>query len=219
VNNTYTNDANVTFYYEIDAVRGVLYSAEMDYDDGVTPITDVYDPETNRTIHIFPETTGDYNVTLYISINMTRVNDVPILVNASVSTMIYLDFENPTLNILGYTSNDSTITDGYVEIYFNYSDAYAGIGRVWIFWDDGIVQNVTGDNFAFHNYVKDGTYEVVVMVEDKAGNQFNSTIIFTVELEIETPTTTASYATLGVILSLLVTGYAISKKNKQAKRK
>jgi len=211
VNNTYTNDVNVTFYYEIDTARGVLYSAEMDYDDG-TPITDVYDPGTNTSIHIFPELTGDYNATLFISVNMTRVNDVPILVNNSISTMIYLDFEEPILDIIDFTSNDSEITDGYVEIYFDYNDVYAGIGRVWIFWDDGIVQNVTDESFAFHNYVEDGTYNITIMVEDKAGNQFNSTITYIVELVIETPTTTTPYATLAVLLSLFVTGYVLNKR-------
>ncbi len=218
VNNTYSRDVNITFYYEIEAVRGVLYSAEMIFGDG-TPITDVYDPETNKTNHIYPQVTGEYNATLFISINITRVNDVPILVNQSVSTIIYLDFENPSLNIISHTANDSAITDGYVETYFEYDDAYSGIGRVWIFWDDGIVQNVTDRTFAFHNYVKDGIYEVTIMVEDKAGNQINSTIIFTIELVVETPTTSASYATLGIILSLLIIGSILNRRNKRINRK
>ncbi|MCE7739153.1 MAG: hypothetical protein GPJ50_07230, partial [Candidatus Heimdallarchaeota archaeon] len=213
VNNTYTNDYNVTFYYEIDTSRGSLYSVEMDFDDG-TPITDIMDVETNTSVHYYPQVTGEYNATLYVTINITRVNDAPVLVNATVSTIIYLDFENPTLEITSHTSNDTAITDGYVEVYFDYSDTYAGIERVWIFWDDGVVQNVTDDHFAFHNYVEDGNYTVIMMVEDKAGNQFNSTILFNVVLEVETPTSTSPYATLSILFSLLVTGYAINKKNK-----
>jgi len=55
---------------------------------------------------------------------------------------------------------------------------------------------------------------VIIMVEDKAGNQFNSTILFSVVLEVETPTTTSPYATLSILFSLLVAGYVINKKNK-----
>ncbi len=213
VNNTYTNDYNVTFYYEIDTSRGSLYSVEMDFDDG-TPITDIMDVDTNTSVHYYPQVTGEYNATLYITINITRVNDASVLVNATASTIIYLDFENPTLEITSYTLNDTAITDGYVEVYFEYSDAFAGISRVWIFWDDGVVQNVTDDYFAFHNYVEDGNYTVIIMAEDKAGNQFNSTITFTVVLEVETPTSTTPFATLSILFSLLVAGYVINKKNK-----
>ena len=211
VDNSYINQNNVTFWYSADMPRGEIVEATLDFDDG-TPIVFLDDGDDNITYHVYPEITGSFLATLNVSINITRETEPSILVNNSVSALIYLDFEAPTLTITKRTGNDTDIIDGYVELYFTYSDNYTGIRRVWVFWGDGTVQNATGDNFVYHHYVESGEYTVVVMAEDKAGNQFNVTIVYNVVLPEETPTTQAMFAIIPAIFSIMIIGYLVKKK-------
>ena len=112
-------------------------------------------------------------------------------------------------------NNETAITDGYVELRFNYSDDYSGILYVYIDWDDGTILNVTDENYAFHYYTKSGNYTMTVMIKDKAGNELNTSIVFKILLPVTTPTTAPTPFAISLsILSFLVTGYILFRRKK-----
>ncbi|MCE7742086.1 MAG: hypothetical protein GOP50_06475 [Candidatus Heimdallarchaeota archaeon] len=214
LNSSYINRNNITFWYTADIARGEITEATLDFDDG-SPIEILGTGDDNITYHIYPEVTGSFNATLNVTINIIRETDVPILINNTANVVIYLDFEPPELTILDRTSNDTDIVDGYVELYFDYTDDYTGIFRVWVFWGDGTTSNVTGDNYVNHYYTNSSTYIITIMAEDKAGNQFNLTIIYNVvfpEIPIITPT---PFAIIPAIFSIMLVGYVVKKKKDQ----
>ncbi len=215
INKSYLNRNNITFWYTAEIARGEIVEATLDFDDG-SPIETLGDGADNITYHVYPETTVEYNATLNVTVNIIRETQAPILVNNSVSVLIYLDFNPPTLTIFKHTNNNTDITDGYVELYLDYTDDYTGIFRVWVFWDDGTVQNATGDTFVYHNYMESGTYVITVMAEDKAGNQINVTITYTVVLPEKTTITPTPYAIISAIFSVMLIGYVV--RNKKIKR-
>ena len=216
VNNSYISKTNITFWYTAGIARGEIYNVSLDFGDG-TPLKDLTTDMTNKTYHIYPQLTGEYKVTLYYTVNITRETEVPILVSNSISTRIYLDFEPPYLNIVSRTSNETKIVDGYVQLYLQYYDNYSEIFRVWIFWGDGTVQNVTGDNFVFHYYTKSGNYTVIIMAEDNARNQNNVTITYNIVLTTKTQTVPTPYEFISVIFSLILVGFIVKKKNRKMK--
>ena len=126
-----------------------------------------------------------------------------------------MDFIPPNLSITAKTNNTRDIVDGYVELYLDYSDDYTGIFRVWVFWGDGTVQNATDDTFIYHYYTNSSTYTITIMAEDRAGNQFNVTIIYSVVLPEPIIITPTPFALLPVIISVLLLGYSYQKKKSQ----
>ncbi|MHA1347598.1 MAG: PKD domain-containing protein, partial [Candidatus Heimdallarchaeaceae archaeon] len=90
-----------------------------------------------------------------------------------------------------------------------YSDDYSGVWKVTVDWGDGVVQNATEDSYAFHYYVKSGTYTVIVEVEDKGGNTFSLSIIYTITLPVNTPTDQVPFAALSAFISILFLGCSV----------
>ncbi|MFW9852884.1 MAG: hypothetical protein ACFFDS_08075, partial [Candidatus Thorarchaeota archaeon] len=177
LNETYFNDEKVTFSYEIELVRGNISGVLFDYGDG-SPLDVLPLDETHTFNYTYAIVTSRYTTTLYVNNSLGTSNNI--------STHIILDFDGPIAHILSHTDNSVNITDGYVELYFNYSDDYSGVWYVYIDWDDGTVSNATGENFAFHIYVLSGEYSVTLMAVDRAGNQYNTSIVFTIKLPIQT---------------------------------
>ncbi len=203
VSGSYVNHEDVSFSFDILLNRGNITEILMDYGDG-SPVANLTALEADEdtgiyyVIHSYPVATDGYNVTLTVNTSLGTFN--------TTTNYLYLDFDAPTLEITDFTNNITEITDGYVELYFTYVDDYSGVWKVTIDWGDGIVQNVTDDNFAFHYYVKNGTYNVVVEVQDKGGNTFSMNIVYTIELPETTPTDQAPFAALSVFISLLSLG-------------
>ncbi len=203
VSGSYVNHEDVSFSFDILLNRGNITEILMDYGDG-SPVANLTALEADEdtgiyyVIHSYPVATDGYNVTLTVNTSLGTFN--------TTTNYLYLDFDAPTLEITDFTNNITEITDGYVELYFTYVDDYSGVWKVTIDWGDGIVQNVTDDNFAFHYYVKNGTYNVVVEVQDKGGNTFSINIVYTIELPETTPTNQAPFAALSVFISLLSLG-------------
>ncbi len=214
INNTYTNQNNITFWYTSSLARGDIVDVSLDFGDG-SPFENLTGVITNSTYHIYPQVTGDFNATLNITLNIARETDVDILVFNSIYTIIYLDFEAPLLDILDRTNNETDIVDGYVELYFEYSDAYSGILKVWVFWGDGSVQNVTDDGFAYHHYTNSSLYTITIMAEDLAGNQHNITVIYNVVLVTPTSVVPTPLAIIPAIISLILVGYVVKRKKDQ----
>ncbi len=214
INNSYINRNNITFWYDAEIARGEITEATLDFGDG-SPFEILGVGEDNITSHLYPEVTGEFNATLNVTINIIRETQAPILINNTVSVLIYLDFEAPTLNIVSKTNNETDIVDGYVELYFEYSDDYTGVLRVWVFWGDGTVQNVTGDTFVYHHYTNSSFYTITIMAEDKAGNQNNVTITYNVVLPEELIITPTPYALIPAIFSIMLIGYVVRKKKGQ----
>ena len=127
----------------------------------------------------------------------------------TITNNLYLDFDPPTLELTQYTSNATEITDGYVELYFTYADDYAGIWKVIIDWGDGIVQNVTDDNYAFHYFTKSGTYEVIIKAYDRGKNTFSLSLIYTITLPEVEPTEQVPFAFISTLIGIFVVGYVV----------
>ncbi|MHA1199740.1 MAG: hypothetical protein ACTSQF_10470 [Candidatus Heimdallarchaeaceae archaeon] len=214
LNSSYINRNNITYWYSADIVRGEITEATLDFDDG-SPIEILGTGDNNITYHVYPEVTGSFNATLNVTINIIRETDVPILITNTASVMIYLDFEPPELTITDRTSNDTDIVDGYVELYLDYTDDYTGIFRVWVYWGDGTVSNVTGDTYVNHYYTNSSSYTITIMAEDKAGNQFNVTLIYNVVLPETTIITPTPFAMIPAIFSIMLIGYVVKKKKGQ----
>ncbi|MHA1551912.1 MAG: hypothetical protein ACTSQC_08205 [Candidatus Heimdallarchaeaceae archaeon] len=206
VTGAYVNHEEVTLSFDILLNRGNITEILMDYGDG-SPIANLTaleaDEDNGRyyVTHTYPVTTEGYNVTLTVSTSLGTFN--------STTNYLYLDFDAPILEITDFTNNITEITDGYVELYFAYGDDYSGVWKVHIAWGDGVVQNVTDDNFAFHYYVISGIFDVVVEVQDKAGNTFNLTIVYTIELPETTPTEQVPFAVLSSFISIIFLGCTI----------
>ncbi len=206
VSGAYLNREDVTFSFRILLNRGNITEILMDYGDGspvanLTTLEEDEDDERYYVSHTYPAATEGYNVTLTVSTSLGTFN--------STTNYLYLDFDAPTLEITDFTNNVTEITDGYVELHFTYSDDYSGVWKVIIYWGDGVVQNVTNDNFAFHYYVKSGTYNVVVEVQDKGGNTFSLSIVYIVELPVQTPTDQVPLAALSAFISLIFLGCTV----------
>ncbi|MFW9853377.1 MAG: hypothetical protein ACFFDS_10565, partial [Candidatus Thorarchaeota archaeon] len=58
------------------------------------------------------------------------------------------------------------------------------------------------DNFAFHIYVLSGEYSVTLMAVDRAGNQYNTSIVFTVKLPVQT---TPQLSPFGITATIIAT--------------
>ncbi|MCK4896133.1 MAG: hypothetical protein KAS47_04945, partial [Candidatus Heimdallarchaeota archaeon] len=206
VSGSYENHEDVTFSFDILLNRGNITEILMDYGDG-SPVANLTALEVDEddgkyyVAHTYPVVTDGYNVTLTVSTSLGTFN--------STTNYLYLDFNAPTLEITDFTNNITEITDGYVELFFTYSDDYSGVWKVHIDWGDGVVQNVTNDNFAFHYYVKSGTYDVVVEVQDKGGNTFSLNIIYTIELPDTTPTEQVPFAALSAFISMIFLGCTV----------
>ena len=203
VSGSYVNNEDVTFSFEISLNRGNITEILLDYDDG-SPVANLTalepDEDDGRyyVSHVYPVATEGYNITLTVSTSLGTFN--------STTNYLYLDFDAPILEITDFTNNITEITDGYVELYFTYSDDYSGVWKVIIDWGDGIVQNVTDDNFAFHYYVESGTYDVVIEIQDKGGNTFSLNITYIIELPETIPTDPVPFAALSVFSSLIFLG-------------
>lgn len=203
VSGSYVNHEEVSFSFDILLNRGNITEILLDYDDGspVANLTTLEPDEDNGlyyVIHTYPVATEGYNVTLTVNTSLGTFN--------TTTNYLYLDFDAPTLEITEFTNNATEITDGYVELYFTYLDDYSGVWKVSIDWGDGVVQNVTEDNFAFHYYVKSGNYTVIMEVQDKGGNTFSTSIIYTIKLPETTPTGQVPFAALSVFISLIFLG-------------
>ncbi|MCG3216808.1 MAG: PKD domain-containing protein [Candidatus Heimdallarchaeota archaeon] len=215
LNGTYTNNETVTFTCDIELVRGNITGVLFDYGDTspLDNLTLLVEEEDNREFVVAPHTYNVVGVSIYFT--------VILYVNTSLGTsnftssLIYLDFTAPDLEISQFTNNETAITDGYVELRFNYSDDYSGILYVYIDWDDGTILNVTDENYAFHYYTKSGNYTMTVMIKDKAGNELNTSIVFKILLPVTTPTTAPTPFAISLsILSFLVTGYILFRRKK-----
>ncbi len=206
VSGSYVNHEDVTFSFNILLNRGNITEILLDYDDG-SPVANLTTLEADEddgryyVTHSYPVTTDDYNVTLTVTTSLGTFN--------TTTNYLYLDFDAPTLEITDFTNNITEITDGYVELYFTYTDDYSGVWKVTIDWGDGIVQNVTEDNFAFHYYVESGTYTVIVEVQDRGGNTFSTSILYTIELPETDPTEQVPFAALSAFLSLIFLGCTV----------
>ncbi|MHA1464368.1 MAG: PKD domain-containing protein [Candidatus Heimdallarchaeaceae archaeon] len=206
ISGAYVNHEDVTFSFEIALNRGNITEILMDYGDG-SPVANLTTLEADEddgkyyVIHTYPVTTEGYNVTLTVSTSLGTFN--------STTNYLYLDFDAPTLEITEFTNNVTEITNGYVELYFTYSDDYSGVWKVTVDWGDGVVQNATEDSYAFHYYVKSGTYTVIVEVEDKGGNTFSLSIIYTITLPVNTPTDQVPFAALSAFISILFLGCSV----------
>ena len=206
ISGAYVNHEDITFSFEIALNRGNITEILMDYGDG-SPVANLTTLEADEddgkyyVIHTYPVTTEGYNVTLTVSTSLGTFN--------STTNYLYLDFDAPTLEITEFTNNVTEITNGYVELYFTYSDDYSGVWKVTVDWGDGVVQNVTEDSYAFHYYVKSGTYTVIVEVEDKGGNTFSLSIIYTITLPVNTPTDQVPFAALSAFISILFLGCSV----------
>lgn len=208
---TFTNNETVTFYYEVELARGNITEATFDFGDG-TPLA-ILSLESNDTVvHDYPfGIAAFYNYTLFVNNSLGTWNNL--------TQLIYLDFQNPTLNILSNTNTSKEITNGYVELRFDYYDDYTGIKFVHIDWGDGTVQNVTGEYFAFHYYVESGTYNVTITAQDRAGNNQTSIFIYNVVLPIETPTEPSPIGLVSVLIALMVLGVVVRTNLKFKRRK
>jgi hypothetical protein len=194
----FTNNETVTFYYEVEMHRGNITEATFDFGDG-TPL-DILSLESNDTIvHDYPVgIAAFYNYTLFVNNSLGTSNNI--------THLIYLDFQNPLLDVTSNTNPSRDIVDGYVELHFDYSDDYTGIKFVHIDWGDGIVQNVTDDNFAFHYYVESGIYNVTITAQDRAGNNQSLVFVYTVVLPVETPTETTPNSFISAMIALVTIG-------------
>ena len=207
----YTNNETVTFYYEVELVRGNITEATFDYGDG-TPL-DTLSLESNDTIvYDYPfGIAAFYNYTLFVNNSLGTANNL--------TQLIYLDFQNPFLDVTSNTNTSRDIVDGLVELRFEYSDAYTGVKFVHIDWGDGIVQNVTDEHYAFHYYVESSTYNVTITVQDRAGNNQSLMLIYNVVLSTETPTEPTPNNFVSVLIALVAMGILISSNLKFKKRK
>jgi hypothetical protein len=207
LNETYFNTEKITFSYEIELVRGNITGVLFDYDDG-SPLEVLPLDETHKFNYTYASITNRYTTTLYVNNSLGTSNNI--------STLIIIDLDGPIANILSHTDNSVNITDGFVELYFNYSDDYSGIWYVYIDWDDGTVSNVTDDNYAYHNYVLSGEYSVTLMAVDKAGNQFNTSIVFIIELPVQkTPQLSPFGITATIIAAISLSRYFSLKKRRK----
>ena len=163
------------------------------FGDGV--VANLTSQNDNTTTHSYPVgVSATYNVVLYVNSSLGT--------NNSLTQQIILDFVSPTLSVSYPSSNNITTKDGYVELHFNYTDNN-GIKRVWIYWDDGTVENATGDTFVNHYYLENGNYDVVIEVEDLAGNIVNQTIVVIVSFPSETTTQSTPLPAFWTLLGLL----------------
>ena len=200
---SYVNHEDVSFTFDITLYRGNITEILLDYDDG-SPIANLTALEPDEedglyhVTHVFPILTDGYNITLTVTTSLGTSN--------STTNYLYIDFDAPTLEITGFTANATEIIDGYVELYFDYEDDYSGIWTVYIDWGDGVVQNATDEHFAFHYYVKDGTYEATIEVQDNGGNTFSLSIIYTINLPDNTPTVQVPLATISIFVSIILLG-------------
>jgi hypothetical protein len=205
-NESYTNNATVTFTYAIDLARGNITGVLFDYGDG-TPLDSLILNETNTISHNYPsDVTTVYEFTLFVNNSLGKTNNI--------TNIIYLDFNGPDVEITAHSNNTGVVIDGYVELYFNYSDDYSGVKLVWIYWDDGTVQNVTGDYYAYHYYLESGDYNITILTQDKAGNNYSVSISYVVELPIYTTPDQTSFGWFAILLSILTIG-VILKRNKK----
>ncbi|MCG3225591.1 MAG: hypothetical protein H7645_01625 [Candidatus Heimdallarchaeota archaeon] len=207
----YTNNKTVTFYYEIEMTRGNITEATFDYGDG-TPL-DILSLESNDTlVHDYPVgITAFYNYTLFVNNSLGTFNNL--------TQLIYLDFQNPILEVTSSTNPSRDIVDGFVELRLEYSDAYTGMKYVYIDWGDGIVQNVTDEYYAFHYYVESATYNITITAQDRAGNNQSLVLIYNVVLSTETPTEPTPNSFVSVLIALVAMGIVISSNLKLKKRK
>ncbi len=199
----YLNNATVNFRFEIEMIKGNVSEILFNFGDG--NMANIQDLESNSTIHYYDANVSrDYNVTLSVIGTINTTTDGIVNTTRNVTHTIYLDFITPTCEIT-WATNDSVSTDGYISMNFTYGDAYGKIKRVWIYWGDGVVENITSANSRTHRYLEDGEYEVIIQVVDYAGNEFNVSIVFEVEYEIETPQET-SFGAIVPILSFMTLG-------------
>ncbi|MHA1952687.1 MAG: hypothetical protein ACW96U_01930, partial [Candidatus Heimdallarchaeaceae archaeon] len=207
----YTNNKTVTFYYEIELTSGNITEVTFDYGDG-TPL-DILSLESNDTlVYDYPSgIAAFYNYTLFVTNSLGTSNNL--------TQLIYLDFQNPLLDVTSNTNPSRDIVDGFVELRFEYSDAYTGIKYVYIDWGDGIVQNVTDEYYAFHYYVESATYNVTITAQDRAGNNQSFVLIYNVVLSTETPTDPTPTSFVSVLIALTAIGITIRMNLKFKKRK
>ncbi|NPD89467.1 MAG: PKD domain-containing protein [Asgard group archaeon] len=211
IDGIYTNNHTVTFFYEVELNSGNITEATFDYGDG-TPL-DILSLESHDTlVHDYPfGVAAFYNYTLFVNNSLGTSNNI--------THLIYLDFQNPLLDMTSNTNTSRDIVDGLVELRFEYSDDYTGIKFVHIDWGDGIVQNVTDEHYALHYYVESGTYNVTITAQDRAGNNQSVILIYNVVLSTETPTEPTPNSFVSVLITLVAMGIVISSNLKLKKRK
>ncbi|MHA1304677.1 MAG: hypothetical protein ACTSPI_13345, partial [Candidatus Heimdallarchaeaceae archaeon] len=200
-NNSYLNDPSVEFNFTIELIRGSISGIIVDFGDG--EIKNITDFETTSITHNYTDVSAEYQVTLYVNSTLFTTNNV--------THTIFIDI-TPPVGTLDPRTTNTTIeksTDGYVELYFTYEDNF-GIDHVWIDWGDGTVWNATGEYNATHIYLHSGDYDVVIEIVDYAGNSFNITLSFSVELTEET-TATTPYTLLFPVFSFAIMVYVYSK--------
>ncbi|UJG41964.1 MAG: hypothetical protein K9W45_05730 [Candidatus Heimdallarchaeum aukensis] len=193
---TYFNYNTITFNYTIQLAKGDISEIFFNFGDGNTE--NITDFEKMSTVHSFANESEVYNVSLYVETTLGT--------SENISSLIYIDLENPTLSIDPKSTNTSISksTDGYVELFFNYEDNF-GVAYVYIDWGDGTVWNATNSYSAAHQYISSGDFEAKITVTDKAGNNYTVSVIFSIELQEETTQTTPFAWTFSIFaLSVII---------------
>ncbi len=188
----YTNAENYTLLWSAGSFKG-----------DVTNITLLVNGTFEATIF------GEDNYTITLSSEGIYLLELNVTNSLNVSTIVdnitlIVDRTLPLVSFIGL-SNDSTYTSGEV-IQIRYSDNStswdSGIEKVIVDWGDGIITIATNQTEIRHSYLIGGTYNITIIVFDKAGNN-NSVFVTLTVTPVSIPTSSEKDTPLSVVPFLL----------------
>ena len=203
----YTRAGNITLTFEFSTLRGKINNATLFMNN--TKLGSVLKQSNfNYTF----SGSGLYNFTLFVN---TSLN-----VNSTEWLVIVVDQNKPLVSITSPTNN-TVVNNGYLELFFTYSDnstgSDTGILQVLIDWGDGVQTDATNLTRLDHTYYKSGEYTIVITVFDKVGNNNTVSLLVTVNVPVISESTNqgAPLPTTVIVFALFVAAIlTLRRKNK-----
>ena len=213
-NESITNRADEFIEFSFSNVRSTVRNATIQ--SNYTSSTSIKG-DTNFTIGFEDEgeiIEGTHIVTILVFNEMNQ--------SRNETLFYYVDTRAPNADFLtpALTSTDDT---GFITIDFNFTDSYPtdrGVDLATLDWGDGLVQNITSLSSANHLYRTNGTgtYSIILVVYDLAGNVNTTTLEIQVNVELsETSSVATSPSPLfPAVFALAVVTYAVKMKKRKS---
>ncbi len=203
----YTNEESVNFTFSASVPKGEILNYELNITGAVTSSQQLPGNTTYYVLDLTNE--GTYNISLVAFTDKG--------LNTTANFTIIADRSAPSFDIKT-TANGESILRGTVEITdqdrilelnFTLEDqGQAGIALVTINYGDNITETYVNQTVVSHRYVIDGTYNVTVIVGDRAGNIVSDWFIVVVNAHVVN--TDEVGMDVGTVIAITVSAFIVA---------